>query len=98
MGHIQTRMRIYERWEDHRMSLSDGGGLEVRVKLPEEVWKPAGEFKHMIDTDAKWSVTYLFGNGLVTRLTEETVIIGCNFDYTWLPWDWQECDFTYYDT
>jgi hypothetical protein len=39
---------------------------------------------------------FLIDDGLVMRHTEITVIIGCGFNYRWLPFDWQECEIQYY--
>ena len=33
----------------------------------------------------------------IVRIIEQTADIGCSFDFTWIPWDWQECELTYFD-
>ena len=95
-GTLITRVRIVERWLDPRLSV-DGGKPASRIKVVEPIWHPEGKFKHNADTHSYWEVTYLLGEGNVVKIKEMTLEIGCSFDFTWFPWDWQECELIYYD-
>jgi len=37
------------------------------------------------------------GDDTVVHIQEMTLHLGCHFDYTWMPFDYQECEFIYYD-
>ena len=95
-GTLVARIRSVDRWVDARI-LAKGGNATSRVKITEPIWVPEGKFKHMVDNDDRWEIIYLIGQGQMIRVTEMTAEIGCNFDYTWFPWDWQECELIYYD-
>ena len=95
-GTLITRVRLVERWVDPRLSIS-GERSDVRVEVVEPIWHPEGRFKHNADTHTKWDVTYLVNKGQVVKITEMTLNIYCQFDFTWFPWDWQECALIYYD-
>ena len=65
------------------------------------IWTPNAKFKNL-ENEKAVSVTNFVdanpnGDDYVIHITEATVLIGCNFDYMWMPFDWQECEFIYYD-
>lgn len=83
-----ARIRTIDRWEDPRLTVT-GGETGALIKVTDDIWKPAGKFKHLIDSHALWEETYIIGEGHIVRIREETAEIGCGFDFTWFPWDWQ---------
>ena len=93
---MEARIRVVERWEDQRLKVANTT-LGERVEIKEDIWTPQGKFKHLMDTESEWITTYLISNGQMVRIIEQTAQIGCPFDFTWIPWDWQKCELIYFD-
>lgn len=62
------------------------------MQIDAAIWTPNGKFKNLENIKSVSVTNYLHANAngddTIVHITEMTVYIGCNFDYTWVPFDW----------
>ena len=89
-------MELYINWKDHRLSFSNCTGF-LGPSVMREIWLPRPYLHHLTSVYDRDQITansdYLeasASNGLVWWI-EITAGIQCSFDFTFYPFDHQEC-------
>jgi hypothetical protein len=89
LGIINLRLRIMESWYDSRLDTYHDKSDTYRVRCPtDSVWIPKGRLRHAYDIQSEESEVYLMKNGRLIGTQFINVEIYCEFDFTWLPFDW----------
>jgi gamma-aminobutyric acid receptor subunit rho len=92
------RLRLVDVWSDLRIGYIDSGDAQERlIPINDKIWTPSIKFKREIKRESESRALFVADKShRILRITEVTVLIGCSFDYSWFPWDWQQCSIELY--